>query len=86
MKIITVIDGKKYFTISQSFKTYQDSIEGNASFNTYYKKFVKYKHDLNVEGIKYGGVVFYSQNIIENFIKTYTEILNYNKTKKNVKV
>ncbi len=77
MEITTVINGKRYYTISQAYQTYGDNLEGKTSFNTFYKKFIKYKSGNLIQGKKHKALNYYSESVIEEFLQDYTLIVKY---------
>jgi len=81
MNILTVINKKKMYTITQAYQTNKDSLEGNVCYNTFYKKFTKWKEENNIQGIKIKehSHLYYSEKQISNFLEAFPFIFRYNK-------
>lgn len=80
MKITTSFNGKRYYTISEAYRTFKNNLIGDVPYTTFYKKFVKYKKEHNIDGVKYNALRFYSEIEVEDFIRIYQFITNYNST------
>ncbi len=76
-KISTIINGQRYYTISQAYQSFAQNIEGQTPFNTFYKKFVKYIQLNRAEPKRIKSVKYYSASIVEDFINSYSDITRY---------
>ncbi len=78
MNIATLINSKKYYSITQAHIEFEIHLEGAFTpYNTFYKKFRKWINQYNVQPVKVGRIKYYSQEQIENFINDYSFINHY---------
>lgn len=78
MKVTTYINGKKHYTIAEAYRSYKGNLAGEVTYITFYKKFVKHRQEHNIMGVLYNAQTYYSEIQVEDFIRLYQFITNYN--------
>jgi hypothetical protein len=70
MKIRQIIDGLEYLNIKQAYSEFGEELLGKPTYNTFYKKFIRYKA-WGLKGVKIGSIIYYLENDFISFIDSW---------------
>jgi hypothetical protein len=70
MNIKHIINEEEYLNIKQAYFLFNHYLIGKSTYNTFYKKFIKYKVSKNLTGVIIGSVIYFPKSDFISFIET----------------
>jgi hypothetical protein len=79
------INGKEYYSIKQMFNYYKLFLSCDPAYNTFYKRFCKWKLENSIQSVTVSGLKLFDKATAENFIEDYDYITHYSTSATNSK-
>lgn len=70
MEIKHIINEQEHLNIKQAYLLYSHHLIGKTTYNTFYKKFLKFKISKSLNGVQIGSVIYFPESDFISFIET----------------